>query len=221
MNGGGTMEESRVRQVSLEQHWSTRMGLRGSEDSQNNFSEPSADMDSGTSLERRPSDQGTPTSHGMPKAATRSRRKINSDEEDVDFIPEECVPQKQKEKTTVRKTMRKEYARPADIKALKSRLAKKPRMKRSRNRIFHVVGRETSMYEDPAEVSGDEEEEIPAEVPPPKMKNLMVDVMPKKTAPKPSAPKDKKSIAPKRTTKDNPAAEKNKGSASREFAAEE
>nr|BAJ87585.1 predicted protein [Hordeum vulgare subsp. vulgare] len=29
MNAGGTMEESRVRQVSLEQHWSTRMGLRG------------------------------------------------------------------------------------------------------------------------------------------------------------------------------------------------
>ncbi|KAE8803480.1 hypothetical protein D1007_20711 [Hordeum vulgare] len=71
-----------------------------SEDSQNNFSEPGAKTDSGTS----------PRSHGMPKTGTRSRRKLNSDEEDVDFIPEESAPQKQKEKTTVRKTMRKDSA---------------------------------------------------------------------------------------------------------------
>ncbi|KAE8793728.1 hypothetical protein D1007_24772 [Hordeum vulgare] len=43
----------------------------------------------------------------MPKAATRSKRKLNSDEEDVDFIPKEFAPQKQKEKTAIRKTVRK------------------------------------------------------------------------------------------------------------------
>lgn len=50
---------------------------------------------------------------------------------------------------------------------------------------------------------------------------MMVDAMPKKTVPKPSTPKAKKSVDPKRTTKDINAAEKNKGSASREFVAEE
>ncbi|KAE8820690.1 40S ribosomal protein S5-1 [Hordeum vulgare] len=38
----------------------------------------------------------TPSSHGMPMAATRSIRKRNYDEEDADLIPEESAPQKQK-----------------------------------------------------------------------------------------------------------------------------
>ncbi|KAI4973258.1 hypothetical protein ZWY2020_028966 [Hordeum vulgare] len=136
-------------------------------------------------------------SHSLPKAATRSRRKINSDEQDVDFIPHESIPQKQKEKTTVKKTMRKEYAKHAHMKALESRLANKPGQKRTRERIVHF-GRRTSMYESPTE-HADDEEEIPAEVPPPKKKKLMVDAMPKKPyAPKKSlAPK--KSVAPKRS----------------------
>ncbi|KAI4979868.1 hypothetical protein ZWY2020_016621 [Hordeum vulgare] len=87
--------------------------------------------------------------------------------------------------------------------------------------IVHVVGRQTSMYEDPEKATNDEEEEILDEVPPPKKKKLMADAMPKKSAPKPLAPKAKKPVAPKRTTKDIPTAEKNKGSASRDFAAEE
>ncbi|KAE8794210.1 40S ribosomal protein S5-1 [Hordeum vulgare] len=77
------------------------------QDCHNNFSEPSCEIESGTSLEKTPSDPGTPSSHCLPKAATTSRRKINSYEEDVDFIPEESAPQKHKEKTTVRKTLRK------------------------------------------------------------------------------------------------------------------
>ncbi|KAE8796132.1 hypothetical protein D1007_28839 [Hordeum vulgare] len=44
----------------------------------------------------------------MPKETTRSRRKLSSDEEDTDFIPKESAPEKQKEKTIVRKTVRKE-----------------------------------------------------------------------------------------------------------------
>ena len=50
-----------------------------------------------------------------------------------------------------------------------------------------------------------------------KKEKLMADVMPKKSTPKPSAPK--KPVAPKRNTKDIPAAEKNKGFASKEFVA--
>ncbi|KAI5021974.1 hypothetical protein ZWY2020_058704 [Hordeum vulgare] len=184
----------------------------------NNFSEPSVEMDSGTSPERSPSDPGTPRSHSLPKAATRSRRKINSDEEDVDFIHDKYIPQK--EKTTIKKIVRKEYARPADIKALEARLANNPGHKRVRKIIIHIVGRLTSMYEDPTEAVDEEEEVIPAEVPHPKKKNLMDDAMPKKTTPKPSAPKAKKSVAPKRTTKDIPADHKNKGSTSREFVVE-
>ncbi|KAI4991448.1 hypothetical protein ZWY2020_039819 [Hordeum vulgare] len=72
------------------------------------------------------------------------------------------------------------------------------------------------MYEDSAEASQEEEGEIPADAPPAKKKKLMVAAVPKKSAPKPSAPK--KHVACKRTTKDIPATEKNKDSPSREFA---
>ena len=53
-------------------------------------------MDYGTSPESSsPSDPGTPSSHGLPKAATRARKKLNSDEEDSDFVPEEILAKKQ------------------------------------------------------------------------------------------------------------------------------
>ncbi|KAE8803348.1 l-ascorbate oxidase-like protein [Hordeum vulgare] len=65
-----------------------------SKDSQNNFSDSNAEMDSGTSPERIPSDPRTPSSHGFPNASTKSRRKTNSDEEDVHFILEDSAPQK-------------------------------------------------------------------------------------------------------------------------------
>ncbi|KAE8782944.1 hypothetical protein D1007_43636 [Hordeum vulgare] len=47
------------------------------------------------------------------------------------------------------------------------------------------------MFEDPAETADadDEEEEIPAEAPPRKKKKLMAEARPKKSSPKPSAPK--------------------------------
>ncbi|KAE8771919.1 phosphoglycerate kinase-like [Hordeum vulgare] len=114
--------------------------MSGSEDSRNNFSEPSANMDSSSSPER------TASAH------------ISS--------------QKHKEKTIVRKTARKEYARPADVRAPEanqrglnislgapsSRLTKKLGQKRARKRVVHVVGRPTSMYEDPTEVVEEDEE---------------------------------------------------------------
>ncbi|KAI4993805.1 hypothetical protein ZWY2020_008118 [Hordeum vulgare] len=110
----------------------------------------------------------------------------------------------------------KEYTKPSEVKLTKNLCVKRPG-----KRVIHVIGRQTSMYEYPAETADvdDEDEEIPAEAPPQKKKKLMADAMPKKSAPKPSAPK--KSIAPKRTTKDIPATAKEKGTASRAFAAEE
>ncbi|KAE8811701.1 histone deacetylase HD2 isoform 2 [Hordeum vulgare] len=91
----------------------------------------------------------------------------------------------------MRKTVRKEYAIPDDTRAPEARLAKKPGQNRAGKRIVHAVGRTTSMYEDPSEAVDDEEEEILAEIPPPKKTKLMADAMPKKTAPKPSTPKAK------------------------------
>ncbi|KAE8782115.1 hypothetical protein D1007_44495 [Hordeum vulgare] len=78
----------------------------------------------------------------MPKTATRTIRKLISDEEDADFIPGESASKKQKEKTTVRKIVRKEYAKPS-----KARLNKKPCVKRARKRTIHVIRRRTSIDE--------------------------------------------------------------------------
>ncbi|KAI4999691.1 hypothetical protein ZWY2020_004280 [Hordeum vulgare] len=130
--------------------------------------------------------------------------------------------QKQKEKTTVRKTVRKYYAKPSNAGAPEARLYKKLGVKRAGKRIVHVVARKTSLYEDPTETAeAEDKEEILVVVPPPKKSKLIVDVMPKKPydTKKSSAPK--KPVAPKRTKKDIHAAEKNKGCASRDFLAEE
>ncbi|KAE8818811.1 D-3-phosphoglycerate dehydrogenase, chloroplastic [Hordeum vulgare] len=68
------------------------IGPAGSKDSQNVPRERSMEMDSSTSHEKTDSDPGTPRSHDMLKAATRSRKKLNLVEEDADFIPEESIP---------------------------------------------------------------------------------------------------------------------------------
>ncbi|KAI5021453.1 hypothetical protein ZWY2020_058183 [Hordeum vulgare] len=95
----------------------------------------------------------------MPKAATRSRKKVNFDEEDSHFVPEVPTPRNLKEKATDRKVVTKEYTKPSEFRSSKN-----------------------------VDVD-DEEEEIPVEAPPPKKKTLVADAMPKKSAPKPSAPK--------------------------------
>ena len=99
--------------------------ILASGDSQNDSRELSIDADSGTSPEASSSsleDPGTPSSHGLPKAATRARRKLNSDEEDSDFVPEEVLAKQRQDKadrtakksateaTSSRRPARKEYA---------------------------------------------------------------------------------------------------------------
>ena len=140
--------------------------MSSAEDSENNFKEQSVEMDSGTSPESSSSsDPGTPSSHGLPKAATRARKKLNSDEEDSDFVPEEILAKKQEkaakkaanEATSSRRAVRKEYASYEAMRAPEGARAKmalhlesppKKSMpkkagdkKRARKRIVYVVGR--------------------------------------------------------------------------------
>ncbi|KAI5013154.1 hypothetical protein ZWY2020_028108 [Hordeum vulgare] len=63
--------------------------MSGSEDSENDFREPSVEIDSGTSPQKTNSSPRSYSSHGLPKAATTQRKKLSSDEEDSDFVPEE------------------------------------------------------------------------------------------------------------------------------------
>ncbi|KAI5000867.1 hypothetical protein ZWY2020_010826 [Hordeum vulgare] len=171
----------------------------------------------------------------MPKAATRYSKKMNSNEQDADFIPKESIPHKQRDRVIVKKTVRKEYAKTNTMRAPEtaqegmkltlenpsSKQAKKPGQKRDRKTVVHVVGRPTSMYEVPAEVA--EEEEL-ANPPPYKKKKLMGDAMPTKSSPKtkPTTSKSKEPVAPKpkKTTRNIHASEKNKGSPSRHTTSE-
>ncbi|KAI4994332.1 hypothetical protein ZWY2020_029380 [Hordeum vulgare] len=187
--------------------------MSGSEDSQNEFREQSVEMDSGTSPEKSASNPSSPSSHGLPKPSTRQRKKLVSDEEDSDFMPEETSTPSKAPRKTVRKVtatpdnlIASKYARKSTTLS-KDVPAKKVGVKRPRKIIVHLVWRKPSMYEDLEDV----EEEAPEEIPvPPKKKKLMADAM--KSAPKTPA-KEKKVVAPVRTTKDIPAATKCKGPA--------
>ena len=140
------------------------------------------------------------------------------------------------EATSSRKVIRKEYASSGSVRAPESARAtmivepskksmpKKAGEKKSRKKIIHVVGRQTSMYEDPAEAEAEEEEEPAPKAPPKKKKKkLLVDAMtsqaPSKS--KPAAPKKSTTLKPKRFSRDIPAATKNKTSTFREAEDEE
>ncbi|KAE8770787.1 40S ribosomal protein S5-1 [Hordeum vulgare] len=83
------------------------ISMYDSYDSENDFREPTVEMDSGTSPERTSSHSVAPSSHDFPKEAMTFRKKRNSDKEDADFTPEESIPEKQNERVTIKKTMRK------------------------------------------------------------------------------------------------------------------
>ena len=103
----------------------TRSDMSDAEDSQNDFKEQSVDMSSGTSPKGSYDD--VPSSPDLPKAATRARRKLNSDEEDEDFIPKELPKKDDAAKSTTAATtskkkiaIRKEYASSGSAKAPES-----------------------------------------------------------------------------------------------------
>ncbi|KAI4987785.1 hypothetical protein ZWY2020_028543 [Hordeum vulgare] len=165
--------------------------MSGLDDSHNDFREQSVEMDSRTRLEKSASDPNPPSSHGLPKAATRQRKKHNYDEADSDFMHEETLAPP---KAPPRKVVRKIYGSAANLRAP------------------DYVRKNTSPSTDDAPKK-DEEDNIPA---PPK-KKLMADAI--KFAPNP--PKDNKYVAHWKTRKDIPVAAKKKGPAWRAPAAEE
>ncbi|KAI5013145.1 hypothetical protein ZWY2020_028099 [Hordeum vulgare] len=77
--------------------------MSGLEDSQNDFREPSVELDPSTSREKTDSNPGSYNSHGLPKATTRQRKKLNSDEEDSDFVLEETSVSPKAPKKTIKK----------------------------------------------------------------------------------------------------------------------
>lgn len=60
------------------------MSMSGLDDNQNRSRDASVYLDARTSLEQSFEDPGTPSSHGLPKDARRTRKHKNSDE---DFQP--------------------------------------------------------------------------------------------------------------------------------------
>nr|XP_020168346.1 ATP-binding cassette sub-family F member 1-like [Aegilops tauschii subsp. strangulata] len=198
-------------------------------DSQNR-SDEEVNLSEGTSPSGSYDEGSRSTPSNLPKAATRQRKKRASESEDEDFVVEEEVT------STKKKVLKKEYLAAATkrglqkkapakrvpmSKAIKSTqetmtftleqsddddfvVGKKKKKKRARNTTATVLGK-PSMREDEEE----EEEELAA--PPAKSQKLMVDAM--KSAGAPSKFKSKpatKAAAPKRSTRNIPAVEKNK-----------
>ncbi|KAI5017101.1 hypothetical protein ZWY2020_037479 [Hordeum vulgare] len=189
----------------------------GSDDSQTDFEEPCVELNLGTSPKKSDSDHGSYSSHGLPKVSTRQRKKLNSNEEDSDFVREEssAPPKKAVRKISASSSQLRapDYVR-KNIAPSTDDAPKKTGSKRARKRVVRVVGRQTSMFED-LEEAVEEEDVIPA---PPK-KKLMADTMTKKSGPKP--PNDKKSVAHRKTTKDITATAKKKCPSSSAPASEE
>nr|XP_020146622.1 transcriptional regulator ATRX homolog [Aegilops tauschii subsp. strangulata] len=200
-------------------------------DSQNK-SEEQANLSEGTSPSRSYDEGSKSTPSNLPKAATRQRKKRNSESEDEDFVVDEKV-------TSKKKVIKKEQVVAAAIKPgmkVKAFVRRKPmskvrastqetmkftleqsnddeapgkKKKRAKTTTAKVLGR-------PAMVENEDEEEEEAAAPPPKSQKLMGDAIKSraapskpKTAPKASA-QAPKATTPKRSTRNIPAAEKNK-----------
>jgi hypothetical protein len=200
-------------------------------DSQNR-SEEQVNLSEGTSPSDSYDDGSRSTPSNLPKAATRQRRKRNSDSEDEDFVADEEV-------TSRKKVVKKEFGTAASTKpgmkkkapAKRIPMSKarastqetieftlepkeagegKKRKERVKKTMARVIGR-PSMVRDSDE---DEEDAAPA----PKAQKLMGDAIKSgaapskpKTAPKAAAAAQaSKPAAPKRSTRNIPAAEKNK-----------
>ena len=181
-----------------------------------NMSEQHTDLSSGISPEGSYYD-GERSSPELPKEATRARKKRTSDDEDEDFVASEATSKKKKvvlateygtaasskaaastkDKSAVKKvtknTMTFTLEEPSDAEA-----AAAGKKKRPRKIVVCVIGK-PSMAEE-------EEEEPAVDAPPAKTQKLMSDAM-RSAAPTKSKPK---APAPKRSTRNIPATEKNK-----------
>ncbi|XP_073351769.1 uncharacterized protein [Aegilops tauschii subsp. strangulata] len=186
-------------------------------DSQNKYEEQ-VNLSEGTSPSSSYDDGSRSTLSNLPKAATRQRRKKNSDSEDEDFVVDEEV-------TSKKKVAKKEYGTTAStkpgmkVKAPAKRVpmsksdddvAAGKKKKRARTTTEKVLGRPTMV-----EKSDEEEDEEEDAAPAPKAQKLMGDAIKygatpskPKTAPKTTAQASK--TAQKRSTRNIPAAEKNK-----------
>ena len=190
-------------------------------------------MSEGTSPSSSYDDGSRSTPSNLPKAATRTRKKRNSDSEDEDYVAVED------EATSKKKVLKKEYGSAAATKpGLKTKMPArrqpmskprkvatgetmeftlepketgdgKKRKERVKKTIARVIGKPSMMRD-----SEDEEEEEDA-APAPKARKLMGDAIKAgaapskpKTAPKAAAPAPKPK--PKRSTRNIPTEEKNK-----------
>nr|XP_020201124.1 nucleolar protein dao-5-like [Aegilops tauschii subsp. strangulata] len=201
-------------------------------DSQNK-SEEEVNLSEGTSPSGRYDEGSRSTSSNLPKAATRQRKKRTSESEDEEFVVEEEV-------TSKKKVLKKEYNTASAIKTCLHKKApakrvpmskarrstvpqepmeftlepreeqepadgKKKRKERVKKTIARVISKPSMMVDDE-----DDDEEEPA-APPAKSQKLMANAMKSAGAPSKSKPKPApKVVAPKRSTRNIPAAEKNK-----------
>ena len=185
--------------------------MSGSDDSQNDFREKNVDMSSGTSPDE--SNDDVPSSPDLPKATTMAGRKLNSDEEDEDFIPKELPKKDATAKSTAvatsskkKKVIRKEYASLGSVRAPESARAtmtvepsKKSMPKKAgekkRERTRYVKA--TVLPSTPKYLDEEEEEEPATKAPPKKKKKLMANAMPKDTSSKGTKTDPKKAAADK------------------------
>ncbi|XP_020182947.1 uncharacterized protein [Aegilops tauschii subsp. strangulata] len=205
-------------------------------DSQNR-SEEQVNLSEGTSPSSSYYDGSRSTPSNLPKAATRQRKKKTSESEDEGFVVDEEVTSKKKvlkkeqvaaaaikpgmHKKAPAKRIPMSKARASTQETMEFTLEPreeeaaggKKRKERVKKTMARVIGRSSMMRE-----SDEDEEEEEAAAPPQKSQKLMGDAIKSraapskpKTAPKPP-PQDhaSKSTAPKRSTRNIPAAEKNK-----------
>nr|XP_020163934.1 nucleolar and coiled-body phosphoprotein 1-like [Aegilops tauschii subsp. strangulata] len=207
-------------------------------DSQNRSKEQ-VNLSQGTSPSSSYDEGSRSTPNNFPKAPTRQRKKRNSDSEDEDFVIEEEVTSKKKvvkkEYVVAAATSKpglheKPPAKRAPLSKVRKSTSshetmeftlgqrkedeaaggKKKRKESFRKTIARVIGTPSMMRDE-----DEDEEEEEAIAPPAMSQKLMADAI--KTGAAPSKPKTKpppaapKSTAPKRSTRNIPAAEKNKG----------
>jgi hypothetical protein len=192
-------------------------------DSQNRSEVPDAEIpDAGTSPEVSSSseDGERSTPSGMPPAATRARKHRNSSSEDEDYVLEEVTSKPKKQ--VVAKEQQGKQSKKCTSKVKASIAAKrklslggdvsKVKKTSKRKRIVHVSGARADIFIDPHADAAEEDEEEASE-PAQQKQKLMGDAIrarntsrPKKSTPAKTAP-----TKSKRTIRNIPASEKNKG----------